>query len=69
MSNRDEHKAHFEKSYCDGETTKAIHVLFDDGTEKWIPKSLVDDDSEVYKKGDEGDLVLPEWFAVKEGLV
>ena len=34
----------------------------------WVPQSLVDDDSEVWKKGDKGKLVIPEWFASKKGL-
>ena len=66
---QEKYKSEFEKTYCDGETKMAIHVILDDGTKKWLPKSLIDDDSEVYKKGDEGKLVLPEWFAIKEGLV
>ena len=68
---RDEHKVEFENCYCNGETAKAIHVFGasdnDDGN--WIPKSVVHDDSEVYKQGDEGKLVLEEWFALKEGLI
>lgn len=35
----------------------------------WIPKSLIDDDSEVWKAGQSGDLVIPEWFALKEDLI
>lgn len=34
----------------------------------WVPKSVVSDDSEVYKKGNIGELVVAEWFAEKEGL-
>jgi hypothetical protein len=61
--------AAFDGVYCDRETELAIHVLFDDGTHKWIPKSVVDDDSEVYGIGHEGELVVAEWFALKEGLI
>ena len=35
----------------------------------WIPQSQIDDDSEVYKPGDEGTLVVSEWFATQKGLV
>lgn len=40
-----------------------------DGKKFWIPKSIIHEDSEVYKKGTEGTLIIPEWFAVKEGIV
>jgi hypothetical protein len=36
--------------------------------EIWIPKSVIHDDSEVYKEGAEGKLVVARWFAEKEGL-
>lgn len=36
--------------------------------EKWIPVSCIHDDSEVYRAGDEGLLVLKKWFAEREGL-
>lgn len=49
------------------ETAKALLCIID-GDEVWIPKSVIDDDSEVYQDGDEGDLVITEWFAEKEGL-
>lgn len=34
----------------------------------WVPKSQIHDDSEVYKQGHEGKLVLSQWFAEQEGL-
>ena len=68
MSQRNENKAYFEQALCDKETKLALHILHD-GKSFWVPKSVVDDDSEVYQKDDEGTLVLPEWFAIKEGLV
>jgi hypothetical protein len=51
------------------ETEKA--VLCDVGGEKpvWIPQSQIDDDSEVWKAGDAGILIVNEWFAVEKGLV
>ncbi len=39
-----------------------------DGDEHWIPKSQIDDDSEVYDAGHEGDLVITEWIATQKGL-
>lgn len=55
---------------CYKETDKAILVEIDDsGEEKWIPKSVISDDSEVYERGTEGTLVVHEWFAEREGLL
>jgi len=57
------------------ETDKAIGVKrpedsseedFDE-TPFWVPKSVLHDDSEVWKKGDEGDLVVKHWWAEKNG--
>lgn len=48
-------------------TEKALLVELE-GEEKWIPKSCIHDDSEVYDDGHEGELVLKKWFAEKEGL-
>ena len=49
-------------------TDKALLVRIGDEIEKWIPQSQIDDDSEVWKEGDKGDLVIKAWFAEKEGL-
>lgn len=40
-----------------------------DGDEHWIPKSQIDDESEVYEEGHEGTLVVTEWIAKEKGLV
>jgi len=50
------------------ETAKAILVVLDDAMEKWIPKSVIDEDSEVYKMGTSGTLIVKRWFAEKEEL-
>ena len=39
------------------------------GREYWIPKSQVSDDSEVYKVGDSGTMIMSEWIATDRGLV
>ena len=53
---------------CIRETEKAILVLIE-GDERWIPKSQITDDSEVYdKEHGDGTLVITKWFADKEGL-
>lgn len=40
-----------------------------DGQPRWIPQSQIDDDSEVWKPGQSGELVISEWFALKDGLI
>ena len=39
------------------------------GREIWFSSDHIHDDSEVWKPGQEGELVLLEWIADKEGLV
>jgi len=53
---------------CIHETDDAILVVIE-GDEYWIPQSQIDDDSEVWKNGDEGTLVITEWIAEKKGLI
>lgn len=50
------------------DSEKAILVNVD-GMDCWIPKSQIDDDSEVYEKGTFGKLVISEWIAKEKGLV
>ena len=49
-------------------TDKAILVRIADEEEHWIPQSQIHDDSEVWKDGDKGALVIKTWWAEKEGL-
>lgn len=52
-------------------TEKALRVqLESEDTPRWIPKSQIHDDSEVYDLDNNGtgDLVVKRWFAEKEGL-
>lgn len=52
-------------------TVKALRVqLESEDSPRWIPRSQIHDDSEVYDTDDNttGDLVLTHWFAEKEGL-
>lgn len=53
---------------CIGESPRAIHVKRDDGATLWVPKSVIHEDSDVTGEGDEGDLVVHQWFAESEGL-
>jgi hypothetical protein len=54
-------------------TDKALLVRLDDvGEEKWIPKSVIHADSEVFDESNEngiGNVVVMAWWAEKEGLV
>jgi len=36
--------------------------------EFWVPKSVIDDDSEVFELGTYGKLIVADWWAVKEKL-
>lgn len=63
--------AEIHDSICTAETPKAIQVkrwIGDTRFWHWIPKSVITDDSEVWKDGDAGTLVVEDWFAEKEGL-
>ena len=61
-------KVTFENIKCTGETEKAILVKID-GKRHWFPKDHVDDDSDVYKAGTDGKLIVSEWIANEKGLV
>lgn len=52
------------------ETDRAILVTLEDGDEEvWVPKSVIHDDSEVYsEKNGEGELIVHEWWAGKNGF-
>ncbi len=58
-----------EKVFAKAETAKALLVEIDGEPGVWIPQSVISEDSEVYKRGDEGKLVVRRWFAEREGLV
>ena len=63
----DDKIAYIEEVRCLRETDKAL--LCDvDGEEVWIPKSQIQDDSEVTEKGDMGILAIPAWLADEKGL-
>ena len=52
-----------------GESDQGALFVIIEGDEYVIPKSQVDDDSEVYAKGHEGKLVISDWIADKKGLI
>lgn len=53
---------------CTEERPKAIQVQDAKGNSKWIPQSVIHDDSEVYRTNTSGRLVVAFWWAEKEGL-
>ena len=53
---------------CLRETNGAILVELESGEEKWIPKLCLHDNSEVWKDGQTGDIIVKSWWAEKEGL-
>ena len=62
------HWVEFENVVCDRDTEKAALCTID-GEDYWIPKSQISDDSEVYKRGTEGLLIVSEWIATEKELV
>jgi hypothetical protein len=60
----------YENAICVGETDKGIWVSLPDLLDEdiFIPDSHVSDDSEVYKKGTKGTLIITNWIAKKKGL-
>lgn len=53
---------------CLNETEKAILVWIDDDS-YWFPKSHVGADSEIWRKGQKGKLIVSEWIAIQKGLL
>jgi len=51
------------------ETDSALKVRMEDGKELWFPQDHIDDDSEVWNKGQEGNLVVSDWIAEEKGLI
>ena len=66
-------KIELEDCTCERESAKACFIYIGDGPKAgqtvWIPKSQIDDDSEVYREGDTGSLVISEWIAEEKGLI
>jgi hypothetical protein len=68
MSQTERHKlVEVDSCVCSIATSKAILVVCE-GEEAWIPASQIHEDSEVYKPGTEGTLVIPRWVAEMKEL-
>ena len=50
------------------DTEKAILCVIE-GKQHWIPQSQVREDSEVWKKGDKGTLIISRWIAEQKDIV
>ena len=48
-------------------TDKAVLCQIED-QQVWIPQSQIDDDSEVWKEGDTGTLIVSDWIAKEKKL-
>ena len=48
--------------------TEAALLCEIDGEDHWIPKSQIDEDSEVYAEGHQGSLVITQWIADQKGI-
>lgn len=50
-------------------TELALKCNIDGEEEVWIPQSQITSDSEVWREGDEGKLVVTRWIAEQKNLV
>lgn len=55
------------RAVCVEERKLAIRVVLS-GKHHWLPKSVIHDDSEVYKLNDSGKLIVKHWWATQERL-
>ena len=46
-----------------------VHVGGDVGREVWFAQEHIHENSEIWRAGQEGTFVVPEWVAIKKGLV
>lgn len=72
MTYEEEETASFDCKQVVRQTDKAIECILDlDGKieRHWIPRSQITDDSEVWEKGDVGELVVTMWIAKEKGLL
>jgi len=61
---------HIENAKAVAQTDAALLIESTELEEStWFPQSQITDDSEVWKKGDEGTLIITDWIAEKKGLI
>jgi hypothetical protein len=57
------------KGKCTGRSRSGLALRVELANEtRWIPNSMIHDDSEVFAPGNEGNVVVNGWWADKEGL-
>jgi hypothetical protein len=60
----------FEESHATADTPMALLVRCKElASAIWVPKSVIHDDSEVWKPFTNGNLIVSRWWAEKRGLV
>ena len=70
MNQRSDGNIVIEDATCDIETDNALRVHAPDlEGDQWVPKSQIHDDSEVYKAGGSGDLIVSEWIAKEKAWI
>lgn len=47
---------------------KSVRVRLENGNEKHVPWSCVEDNGESFERGYKGKMYVAKWFASKEGL-
>lgn len=62
------YKHSIEGAKVEHETPSAILVVVDEEP-IWFPKTQIDDESEVWREGHEGTLIVSEWIAKQKGLI
>lgn len=51
------------------DTGDALLCVTKEHGEVWIPKSMIHEDSETYKAGTDGTLIVKQWLAEQRGWV
>ena len=58
----------FEDVEAISQTALALKVIVEEKT-VWIPQSQISENSEVWKNGQKGTLIVTEWIAEEKGLI
>jgi hypothetical protein len=48
--------------------SKAMMIILDDDSERWVPFSVVEDNGEEFAIGERSRLYVEEWFAERESI-
>jgi hypothetical protein len=61
-------RVEFENVHIESMTPLSVWAIIN-GERINVPQSQIDDDSEAYKTGDTGTLIVSEWWAIERKLV